>query len=309
MNRKLLVNELLGWSDLNESNNENIISLIETQFKSYPEIKRKKTPPKKIRIKLKENMDIMEQSPNLAKYLKSHLRFGINSITKELEKGTENNILFVLVCKSVKPLLTRHLQVMCAKLNIPAGCVYNLSEKLAKYFNLKTIGAFALTKEESINTDSELSKQARELILDLANKIIPILPLVRNPFKINHDLPRVDLKINEKDNDEVKTQIVELLDNKEIEEMDTFGSDFISLDKKNSKTSVNFDSNKFILFNDDFSEDDTENNSSNKRKSINSNFEFNQFTIRFRETNENRKKKNDLINQMKTNKFKSILKK
>ena len=135
------------------------------------------------------------------------------------------------------------------------------------------------------------------------------MPLVKNPFKINHYLPRVDVKIDEKDQNEVETQIVELFDNKDNDVMDTFGSDFISVVKKNSKTSVNFDSNKFILFNDDFSDDDTENNSSNKRKSIDSNFEFNQFTIRFRETNENRKKKKDLINQMKTNKFKSILKK
>jgi len=307
MNRKLLVNELLGWSELNESENQQIIYLIENQFKSYPDIKRQKTPPKKVRLKLKENNELKPDIPSVAKYLKNHIRFGINSITKDLEKGTESNILLVLVCKSVKPLLTRHLQVMCAKLNIPAGCVCNLSEKLAKYFNLKTVGAFALTKETT-STDLELSNQANGLILDLANKIIPILPLVKNPFKINDDLPKFEMKNVEKKQFLADSKLFELKNNQKDEEMETFGSDFISVDKKNEKISVDFGSNKFILFNDDFSEDEAT-KSSNKRKSIDSNFEFNQFTVRIRESNENRKKKKDLINQMKTNKFKSTLKK
>ena len=54
MNRKLLVNELLGWSDLNENENETIVSHVERQFKEYSGVKRKKTLPKKQRLKQKE---------------------------------------------------------------------------------------------------------------------------------------------------------------------------------------------------------------------------------------------------------------
>ena len=105
MNRKLLVNDLLSWSDLNETENQRIITLIESQFKSYADVKRKKTLPKKIRLENKKNNQL-NKIETIGSTLKNHLRFGINSITKELEKDP-NNLLFVLVCKSCKPIHQR----------------------------------------------------------------------------------------------------------------------------------------------------------------------------------------------------------
>jgi len=350
MNRKLLVNELLGWSDLNENDNENILSLIEHQFKDYSGIKRKKTLPKRLRIKLNaETEKAKENTHDISNYLKKHIRFGINSITKELEKEPKN-LLFVFVCKSCKPILTRHIQVMCSKWNVPAGCVKDLSVRLAKYFNIKSVSAFAITENftpnESIQLEKDMCQKAKEIIVDLAQKIVSFIPLVKNPFcfEIRSTLAKdaiteaeIDIssvKIEQKQNEETLKVNRKSVESTTDEKMDTFGADFISFDGSNAKKTISFDSNyRFILFNDDFSDQEsnqeeeiTENNpifdsfnAIRKRKltttvkKCNEEADFNQYSIRYRSSNQNRdkskkkqvNKKHQLMNEMEKNRFKN----
>lgn len=328
MNRKLLVNDLLSWSDLNETENQRIITLIESQFKSYADVKRKKTLPKKIRLENKKNNQL-NKIETIGSTLKNHLRFGINSITKELEKDP-NNLLFVLVCKSCKPILTRHIQVMCAKSSIPAGCVKDLSDKLSKFFNLKTVSALAVTKRILNKSDetSDLLTQSKEIIKDLALKIVPILPVVKDPFsaKASNSIITTEIKIDM--DQEIITAPIQMIEAPSEEEMEHFGSDFISFKASDTKQ-IGFESNKFILFNDDYSDhepnDQEEDNSifenfNNIRKrklttivqKCNDETKFNQFSIRYRPTNierdklkRSKHKKDQLMNDMQTNRFKN----
>lgn len=303
MNRKLLVNELLGWSEISETNNEKIINLIETHFKPYSELKRSKTLPKKLRLKKKTEQPT-KVNDSLGVIIKKQLRFGINSITRELEKDA-TNLKFVLVCKSCKPILTRHIQIMCAKSNVPAGCVTNLSCRLAKFFNLNTISAFAIVSKINDETNQDLLNQTQSINSDLENKIIELLPSVKDPFSaktLTEDFVDVDMPC------EATTSKTPFLSETAVREdkmetTSTFGSDFISF--KEPETKISFNSRQFILFNDDYSEDESEKETDSeiynqlvrtpKRKltkaiKMSNSVEFNQFSIKIRPTNKDRKK-------------------
>jgi hypothetical protein len=91
--------------------------------------------------------------------------------------------------------------------------------------------------------------------------------------------------------------------------METFGSDFLSVEKsRTSESYVSFDSN-FILFEDNLSENENETNqrsiNQNKRKLSSffyqDGFSLNKMGIRYRTTNKNRQKlKRNTLNKQKT---------
>lgn len=186
-------------------------------------------------------------------YVKKHLRIGINSITKCLEKEPEN-VLLVIVCKSCKPVtvLTRHIQVMCSMSNIPAGCVNNLSSNLSKLFNVKTVSALAVCKDQkSENVEESSVKIVKDMLSGLYGIIVPLLPEIKNPFVSNESLnPPLNI---EHVNNELNNVTLSKKDNLPVRlksnsnENEKFGADFISINKT-KKNFASFDDNKFILF-------------------------------------------------------------
>lgn len=202
MNRKLLVNEQLEWETLGADENEKILQVIENQIKLYPTLKRKKTLPKKKRQKAKELKETFSDDQKPAQItvddlFKKHIRIGINAVTKELERNPKN-VRFVLVCRTCKPILTRHLFIMCSQFDIRAGSVQNLSERLSKIFNLKTVGAFAICRSYHKLEDKDTNPSGIELeprLVELTNKISQFLPQLRKPFSLKPELKRI---INDK---------------------------------------------------------------------------------------------------------------
>ena len=294
MNKKLIVNENLVWPHLDDSSSKKIIDLIEANLKPYQTaIKREKTLPKHLRKKKakatateSQGVNTKEISPNPAPQnvmdsektqcgmlLKKRFRVGINAVTKTLE-NEPGIIKFVLVCQSCSPLklLTRHLQIMCAHLNVPAGCCLNLSKSLAKYLNVKTVSSFALCDTSLLRKSEETSSLEKEngvvtkLVNDLSDKIRKLLKPLDNPLSANVGLSKElieNTKLLQLDESkqqslpetqlEVEMKIESASECEHIEE--EFGSDFISFNAVNKNTrEVSFDSNSFILFNDDYDE-------------------------------------------------------
>ena len=280
MNKKLIINENLNWPLLDETASKKILEIIESNLKLYQStIKRKKTPPKHLRAK-KETIQVEEskhvvneksESIEPGILLKQRLRLGINAVTKTLE--TEPNIVkFVLVCRSCVPLklLTRHLYIMCAQLNVPAGCVNNMSKYLASFLNIKSISAFAIC-EESLVKYKEKNKQFEKescaisiLLNEISDEIKKNLKPLENPLssKIclskelieNTKLLKLEEFSNESDSN---MPAIEMTDAKnevttDPEKCEEFGSDFISFDTEEASEEISFNSSNFILFNDDY---------------------------------------------------------
>ena len=279
MNKKLIINENLNWPLIDENDSKKILEIIESNFKSYQStMRRKKTPPKYLRVKKDKkecvepmNLENEEINFEYGILLKQRLRLGINAVTKTLEKEPQV-VRFVLVCRSCVPLklLTRHLHIMCAQLNVPAGCVSNLSKTLAKFLNIKSVSAFALCDESLIKkkeTDIKFEKVSNTvscLVNEISEKIKKYIKTLENPFssKIGLSKELIDntqmLKLEELSNEsESNTVEIEMTDSKVesssvTEKNEDFGSDYISFDIKNSNEQISFESKDFIVFNDDY---------------------------------------------------------
>jgi hypothetical protein len=322
MNRKLVANELFAWPEINEDNSKKIVQSLINQLKKYPEIKRKKTPPKHIRQKLKkENEEAKKLTDNTLKhtnetnqnqfvnFLKKHLICGINIVTKHLEKNPKQ-IQFVLVCRSCKPLivLTRHLQVMCAQHGIPAGCVHSLSDSLSKLLNLKTVGAFALCSGlDETKQIQEFNEKLVTILSDLNRNLVPLLPPLKNPFtsvikvtKIEEiEIDQDEIKSFAECDKEMETEITkdvkllkDFVTNEEEEDQNhnCFGSDFISINKSNKQEVLGFNSDQFILFRDedDYISKSVSNNDFQSEKNQVLGTRFNQLSMIQQKPNKNR---------------------
>ena len=191
MNRKLLVNDQLDWSAISQTDNETILKAVEKQLEKFQSIRRQKTLTKKQRLKTKNTARV--DPPKVEVLMKKHILIGINSITKELEINPQN-VRFLLVCKSCKPILTRHLYIMCSQSNVIGGCVQDLSTRLSKIFNLKTVSAFAICKQTSFGeTEYEASvvEEVEKVMAKLSCQITQIMPMIKKPFSILPDLNKV----------------------------------------------------------------------------------------------------------------------
>lgn len=267
MNRKQIVNESLQWPEIDESTSNRIIDVLESSLKNYPGLKRKKNPPKRFRKNKpksnqeKNKIDDENEEDSMASQLKSHIRIGINAITKSLEREPEK-IMFVLVCRSCKPLavLTRHIQLMCAMSNIPAGCIHSLTTRLKSQLNINTISALLVFKQTETDQDA-----IRKLLNDWSSQIPPLFPKLNNPFTENAALSTLpsDLMLSlideiKKEIDDRKDEIntlastqMDVCENEdENEDNSDFGADFLRVDA-NVKY-LDFDNQNFILFNDDY---------------------------------------------------------
>ena len=332
MNRKLLYNKQQDWIDLNAADNETILSSIEKQLELNSSLKRLKTLPRELRTKAKNASESATSDKNktIGLMLKKNLKFGINTITKELEKNS-NNIGFILVCRSCKPILTRHLNIMCAQSKVSAGCVKDLSLRLSKFFNLKTVSALAVSKNliHIENQDNEIISQAESILNSLIKKITQCLPKLSEPYNFDQSqLLKEEKKIPIPEIIQSDVNIIKEIVRPPINEpIETFGSDFISIETAKKEVFADFSSNQsFILFNDEYMNEEYDYHgtleSIAKRKLdqysyLNNNgvngMVLNQLTIGYRNTNKDRKKvtknknlnkKKKLMNNLEQNKYK-----
>jgi ribosomal protein L7Ae-like RNA K-turn-binding protein len=201
MNRKLLYNDQLSWPDICTDDNDQILRLIQEKLNDFPQLKRKKNLSKRIRKEKEidaknETITTTTTEPTddikLTKYIKKHLRFGINSVTKSLERYP-NHVEFVLVCNSCKPFvyMTRHLQIMCFHNNVSGGSIKNLSKTLAKYFNFKMISAFAICSpdpgQKNLLNGDQLVKM-NDYLKGLCESVVKLLPNLKNPLKLLNNI-------------------------------------------------------------------------------------------------------------------------
>lgn len=114
--------------------------------------------------KPKDNQQVSGWTPV---HVRKQLAIGVNEVTRALER---NELLLVLVCKSVKPaLITAHLIQLSVSRTVPAGQVPRLSERIAPVIGLKCVLALGFKKN---TTD----------FLDEVKAIIPRIPRLIVPW-------------------------------------------------------------------------------------------------------------------------------
>lgn len=100
-------------------------------------------------------------------HVRKQLAIGVNEVTRALER---NELLLVLVCKSVKPaIITSHLIQLSLSRTVPACQVPQLSERIAPVIGLKCVLALGFRKN---TTD----------FADEVGVIIPRVPSLNVPW-------------------------------------------------------------------------------------------------------------------------------
>ncbi|XP_075408448.1 ribonuclease P protein subunit p38 [Tenrec ecaudatus] len=117
--------------------------------------------------------EIPDDSPQVSGWTSVHTRkqlaIGVNEVTRALEK---NDLLLVLVCKSVKPaLITSHLIQLSLSRSVPACQVPRLSERIAPVIGLKCVLALGFKRG---TTDFE--NEIKAIIPRVPNLSVPWLP-------------------------------------------------------------------------------------------------------------------------------------
>lgn len=102
-------------------------------------------------------------------HVRKQLAIGVNEVTRALER---NELLLVLVCKSVKPaIITSHLIQLSLSRTIPACQVPQLSERIAPVIGLKCVLALGFRK----NT-TDFADEIGAIIPRVPNLNVPWLP-------------------------------------------------------------------------------------------------------------------------------------
>ncbi|XP_045713884.1 ribonuclease P protein subunit p38 [Phyllostomus hastatus] len=173
------------WSALEREDMHFILQTLEDRFKSVGlekiEDKRrnKKQPFSKKQGREKCSIDVMsdalERKPEdnqqvsgwTSVHVRKQLAIGVNEVTRALER---NELLLVLVCKSVKPaIITSHLIQLSLSRMVPACQVPRLSERIAPVIGLKCVLALGFKKN---TTD----------FVDAVKAIIPRVPSLNVPW-------------------------------------------------------------------------------------------------------------------------------
>ncbi|XP_037366556.1 ribonuclease P protein subunit p38 [Talpa occidentalis] len=175
------------WSALEREDMHFILQTLEDRFKSVglQKIEDKKKKKKQsllkkqsrdmVSIDVDTNEDLKEKKPEdnqqvsgwTPAHVRKQLAIGVNEVTRALER---NELLLVLVCKSVKPaLITAHLIQLSVSRTVPAGQVPRLSERIAPVIGLKCVLALGFKKN---NTD----------FVDEVKAIIPRIPRLIVPW-------------------------------------------------------------------------------------------------------------------------------
>ncbi|CAO2594947.1 Ribonuclease P protein subunit p38 [Lemmus lemmus] len=212
---------VISWSTLEREDIHFILQTLEDKFKSIgfqkiEDKKRKKipfvekercTPDVEISKDLKEkehdgNLQVSGWTPP---HIRKQLVIGVNEVTRALER---NELLLVLVCKSVKPaIITSHMIQLSISRTVPACQVPQLSQRIAPVIGLKCVLALGFRK----NT-MDFAEEVRA--------IIPRVPSLHVPWL-------QDRTQDSKDNLEI-----ELLGSQDKEILDTSYDDLTKLSKR-----------------------------------------------------------------------------
>lgn len=151
------------WSALDREDLHFILKTLEDRFKSIglEKIENKKRSKKqffkkqgrdKCSIEVHMSEDLKEEKTEDNKpvsgwtsvHVRKQLAVGVNEVTRALER---NELLLVLVCKSVKPaIITSHLIQLSLSRMVPACQVPRLSERIAPVIGLKCVLALGFKK-------------------------------------------------------------------------------------------------------------------------------------------------------------------
>lgn len=212
---------VISWSTLEREDIHFILQTLEDKFKSIgfqkiEDKKRKKTPfVEKQRctpdVEISKHLKEKEHDGNLQvsgwtpAHVRKQLVIGVNEVTRALER---NELLLVLVCKSVKPaIITSHMIQLSISRTVPACQVPQLSERIAPVIGLKCVLALGFRK----NT-MDFAEEVRA--------IIPRVPSLHVPWL-------QDRTQDPKDNLET-----ELLESQDKEILDTSFDDLTKLSKR-----------------------------------------------------------------------------
>ncbi|XP_074049015.1 ribonuclease P protein subunit p38 [Macrotis lagotis] len=174
----------INWSTLERDDMHFILQTLEERFKhvglqKIENPKKKRRPFSKRQTKEEGTVDndelpkeketeTSQKEPGWTPvHIRKQLAIGINEVTRALEK---NDLLLVLVCKSVKPaMMTSHLIQLSVSRAVPACQVPRLSESIAPVIGLKCVLALGFKK----NT---------EAFVDELKAIIPRVPDLHVPW-------------------------------------------------------------------------------------------------------------------------------
>lgn len=151
------------WSALDREDLHFILQTLEDRFKSIglEKIENKKRSKKQFfkkqgrdkcsidvhmseDLKEKKTEDNEQVSGWTSVHVRKQLAIGVNEVTRALER---NELLLVLVCKSVKPaIITSHLIQLSLSRTVPACQVPRLSERIAPVIGLKCVLALGFKK-------------------------------------------------------------------------------------------------------------------------------------------------------------------
>ncbi|KAL1785280.1 ribonuclease P protein subunit p38 [Sigmodon hispidus] len=173
---------VISWSTLEREDIHFIIQTLEDKFKltglkKIEDKKRKKThlvkkqrcsPDFEISEKEKEHDGNLQVSGWTPAHVRKQLVIGVNEVTRALER---NELLLVLVCKSVKPaVITSHLIQLSISRNVPACQIPQFSERIAPVIGLKCVLALGFRK----NT-VDFTEEVRAIIPKVPSLHVPWL--------------------------------------------------------------------------------------------------------------------------------------
>ncbi|OBS77763.1 hypothetical protein A6R68_19848, partial [Neotoma lepida] len=213
---------VISWSTLEREDIHFILQTLEDKFKliGLQKIEDKKKRKKTLFVKkqrcsqdveISEDPKEEEHDGNLQvsgwtpKHVREQLVIGVNEVTRALEK---NELLLVLVCKSVKPaVITSHMIQLSISRTVPACQVPQLSQRIAPIIGLKCVLALGFRK----NT-TDFAEEVRA--------IIPRVPSLHVPWL-------QDRTQDSKDNSETGS-----LESQDKEILDTSFDDLTKLSKR-----------------------------------------------------------------------------
>ncbi|XP_068942339.1 ribonuclease P protein subunit p38 [Petaurus breviceps papuanus] len=205
----------VSWSTLERDDTHFILQTLGGRFRHIglqkienPKQKKRQTKEKssddKDDVPKKEETEISQKVPGWTPvHVRKQLAIGINEVTRALEK---NELLLVLVCKSVKPaMMTSHLIQLSVSRAVPACQVPRLSDSIAPVIGLKCVLALGFKK----NT---------EAFVDELKAIIPRVPSLHVPWlqeKAKNSLEDTECEtLQKQDASVLETSFEELTKNK-----------------------------------------------------------------------------------------------
>lgn len=175
---------VISWSTLEREDIHFILQTLEAKFKLIglqkieDKKKRKKTALMKKQscrpdIEISEDPKEPDGDVLVSGWTPVHVRkqlvIGVNEVTRALER---NELLLVLVCKSVKPaIITSHLIQLSLSRTVPACQVPQLSERIAPVIGLKCVLALGFRK----NT-RDFADEVEAIIPRVPSLNVPWLP-------------------------------------------------------------------------------------------------------------------------------------